>query len=108
IVARKTPNLPRELHAFIAGLAQALRGFRLEKPPSISEMSDLAMALYVLGKTTILPEDTELLLPLFGKTAKDRNFLLLKDNFKSIVAMAKINADKLLGTGKVLIDAQLE
>jgi len=30
------------------------------------------MALYVLGKTTILPEDTELLLPLFGKTFKDR------------------------------------
>jgi hypothetical protein len=76
--------------------------------PSISEMSDLAMALYVLGKTTILPEDTELLLPLFGKTSKDRNFLLLKDNFKSIVAMAKINADQLVGTGKVLIDAQLE
>jgi MoxR-like ATPase len=116
IVARKTPNLPRELHAFIAGLAQALRGFSLEKPPSISEMSDIAMALYVLRKTRILPEDTELLLPLFGKTFKDRKTLLLKDNFKSIVALAQINADKLLGISRLgdpelqnlVVDAQLE
>jgi MoxR-like ATPase len=101
IVARKTPHLPRELHAFIAGLAQVLRGYSLEKPPSISEMNDLAMALYVLGKTKMLPEDTELLLPLFGKTLGDRKKLQLKDNFKSIVAQAQINADELFGASEL-------
>jgi MoxR-like ATPase len=108
IVARMTPHLPRELHAFIAGLGKALRAYSLEKPPSISEMKDLAMALYVLGKTKMLPEDTELLLPLFGKTVDDRSQLLLKDNFKSIVAQAQINAEELLDTGQVVIDAQFE
>ncbi|RZU29038.1 AAA family ATPase [Edaphobacter modestus] len=100
IVARKTPSLPPELHAFIAGLGEALRAYTLEKPPSISEMTDIAMALYQLGKTTILPEDTEMLLPLFGKTMKDRNKLMVKDNLKSIVAKARLNAEELIGISK--------
>jgi MoxR-like ATPase len=50
IVALRTPESSSQLHAEIAGLAKALRGWSLEKPPSISEILDLAKALQVLGK----------------------------------------------------------
>jgi MoxR-like ATPase len=35
IVALRTPNSSREFHAGMAGLAKALRGWSLEKPPSV-------------------------------------------------------------------------
>ena len=38
----------------IAGLAQALRGWSLEKPPSIAEILDVAQALEILGIDEIL------------------------------------------------------
>ena len=49
IVALRTPESSREFHAGMAGLAKALRGWSLEKPPSVSEILDLAQALKVLG-----------------------------------------------------------
>ena len=49
IVALRTPDSSREFHAGMAGLAKALRGWSLEKPPSVSEILDLAQALKVLG-----------------------------------------------------------
>ena len=42
IVALRTPESSREFHAEMAGLAKALRGWSLEKPPSVSEIIDLA------------------------------------------------------------------
>jgi len=42
IVARKSPTLSPRTHLFIAGVRAALRAVQLEKPPSISEMNDLA------------------------------------------------------------------
>ena len=42
IVALRTPDSSREFHAVMAGLAKALRGWSLEKPPSVSEILDLA------------------------------------------------------------------
>src|ERR1700693_4830018 len=42
IVKNKTPKASVATHRFIAGLAMALRAFNLEKPPSISEMNDVA------------------------------------------------------------------
>jgi len=39
------------LHGELAGFAHALRGYKLEKPPSIAEMLDLAEALRLLRQT---------------------------------------------------------
>jgi hypothetical protein len=69
----------------MAGLAKALRGWSLEKPPSISEMLDLAQALTVLGKQQITPEMRDILLPLLAKTEADRKKLLMRDGFASLI-----------------------
>ncbi len=69
----------------MAGLAKALRGWSLEKPPSISEMLDLAQALKVLGKAEITADMRDILLPLLAKTEADRKKLLLRDGFASLI-----------------------
>src|SRR6058998_3858847 len=74
------------IHVQIAGLARALRGWSLEKPPSIAEMLDVAQALEILGIEEILPEHRDLLLPLIAKTEADRQRLLLRDGFATLVA----------------------
>ena len=53
IVALRTPDSTHEFHAGMAGLAKALRGWSMEKPPSVSEILDLAQALKVLGTEQI-------------------------------------------------------
>jgi MoxR-like ATPase len=74
------------IHGQIAGLAQALRGWSLEKPPSIAEMLDVAHALEILGVEEIQPQHRDLLLPLIAKTEADRQRLLLRDGFATLVA----------------------
>jgi hypothetical protein len=74
------------IHEQIAGLAQALRGWSLEKPPSIAEILDVAQALEILGIQQILPEHRDILLPLIAKTESDRQRLLLRDGFATLVA----------------------
>src|SRR5438034_3462192 len=86
ILALQTANGGEILHGQIAGLAQALRGWSLEKPPSIAEMLDVAQALEILGIEEILPEHRDLLLPLIAKTEADRQRLLLRDGFASLLA----------------------
>ena len=85
IVALKTPDSSREFHASMAGLAKALRGWSLEKPPSVSEILDLAQALQVLGTEQITAEMRDILLPLLAKTEADRRKLLLRDGFASLI-----------------------
>jgi hypothetical protein len=67
ILQLRTPEQSPEFHRSMAGLAKALRGWSLEKPPSISEMLDLAQALEALGKEEITPEMRDILLPLLAK-----------------------------------------
>ena len=74
----RTPDSSHEFHAGMAGLAKALRGWSLEKPPSISEILDLAQALKVLGEERVTPEMRDLLLPLLAKTESDRRKLCLR------------------------------
>ena len=81
----RTPDSSREFHAGMAGLAKALRGWSLEKPPSISEILDLAQALKILGKDSVTPEMRDILLPLLAKTEGDRRKLLLRDGFASLI-----------------------
>jgi MoxR-like ATPase len=89
IVALRTPAAAPEFHAGLAGLAKALRGWSLEKPPSISEILDLAHALNVLRKAEITAEMRDILLPLLAKTEADRKRLLLRDGFASLVFDAR-------------------
>lgn len=85
IVALRTPDSSHEFHAGMAGLAKALRGWSLEKPPSVSEILDLAHALRILGAERVTPEMRDILLPLLAKTEADRKKLLLRDGFASLV-----------------------
>lgn len=85
IVARRTPEAGAEFHAGMAGLAKALRGWSLEKPPSVSEILDLAQALRILGAERVTAEMRDTLLPLLAKTEADRRKLMLRDGFASLV-----------------------
>lgn len=85
ILALRTPEATREFHAGMAGLAKALRGWSLEKPPSVSEILDLAEALKILGHEQVTPEMRDVLLPLLAKTEADRKKLLLRDGFASLI-----------------------
>jgi MoxR-like ATPase len=85
IVAKRTPE---KTHRFIAGLAKSLRAYTMEKPPSISEMNDVALAMRLLGIEQIRPEHKDIMLPLIAKTEGDRKRLLMKQAFESIVRIA--------------------
>ena len=85
------------LRGQLAGLAHALRGWNMEKPPSIAEMLDLAQALEILGLEEISHEQRDLLLPLLAKTEADRKRLLLRAGFEGLVADSKRYRDELMG-----------
>jgi MoxR-like ATPase len=85
IVALRTPESSPEFHAGMAGLAKALRGWSMEKPPSVSEILDLAEALKILGSEQVTPDMRDILLPLLAKTEADRKKLLLRDGFASLI-----------------------
>ena len=99
IVALRTPDSTHEFHAGMAGLAKALRGWSLEKPPSVSEILDLAQALRVLGADQVTAEMRDILLPLLAKTGADRRKLLLRDGFASLVHDAQQYTAEALGKG---------
>jgi MoxR-like ATPase len=89
ILQLRIPEASAAFHEGMAGLAQALRGWSLEKPPSISEMIDLALALKLLGEEQITPEMRDVLLPLLAKTEADRKKLLMRDGFASLIFDAR-------------------
>jgi MoxR-like ATPase len=98
IVALRTPDCSPEFHAGMAGLAKALRGWSLEKPPSVSEILDLADALKILGHEQVTPELRDVLLPLMAKTEADRKKLLLRDGFASLIYDAQQYTREALGS----------
>jgi MoxR-like ATPase len=101
IVALRTPDSSPEFHAGMAGLAKALRGWSLEKPPSVAEILDLAEALRVLGSEQVTPEMRDILLPLLAKTEGDRKKLLLRDGFASLIFDAQQYSAEALRGGTV-------
>ena len=96
ILSLRTGGRHSELQAQIAGLAMALRGWSLEKPPSVSEMLDLAQALKLLGATAITPELRDVLLPVLAKTESDRQRLLRKEGWECLVFDATRYRDEIL------------
>ena len=85
ILEKRTAGTHMDLHGQLAGFAHALRGYTLEKPPSIAEMLDLAEALKILNVHEISADLRDVLLPLIAKTQNDRKRLLLRDGFESLV-----------------------
>ncbi|HEU5403770.1 MAG TPA: MoxR family ATPase [Terriglobales bacterium] len=100
ILAARTAEQETPLLGQMAGLAHALRGWNMEKPPSIAEMLDLAHALAILDVKEIVPEERDVLLPLLAKTEGDRGRLLLREGFEGLVMDSKIYRDKLDGARK--------
>src|SRR5947208_5422279 len=96
LAVRSTTGDPA-LRGQLAGLARALRGWSLEKPPSIAEMLDLAKALEIMGVHEIEAEQRDVLLPLLAKTEADRRRLLLRAGFDGLVADSKRYRDELAG-----------
>lgn len=86
IISNRIPDASPEFHREIAGLARAFRNYSLEKPPSVSEIIDTALALRRLGVSSIQAEDRDWLLPFLAKTEKDRRHLLLREGFASLIA----------------------
>jgi len=95
ILTMRSRNHEPELVGQLAGLAHALRGWNMEKPPSIAEMLDLADALRLLGVKEIRPEHRDVLLPLLAKTQSDRGRLLLREGFESLIFDSKMYCNKL-------------
>src|SRR5215469_2432300 len=96
ILAIRSSSDSSQLRGQLAGLANALRGWNMEKPPSIAEMLDLAQALEILGSEEISHEHRDLLLPLLAKTEADRKRLLLRSGFEGLVADSKRYRDELV------------
>ena len=101
ILAVRSANQETPLLDQMAGLAHALRGWNMEKPPSIAEMLDLAHALQILGVKEIMPEHRDVLLPMLAKTEGDRGRLLLREGFEGLIVDSKMYRDKLNGGGAV-------
>jgi len=101
ILAVRNTNQDAMLLGQMAGLAHALRGWNMEKPPSIAEMLDLVQALQILGLKEIMPEQRDVLLPLLAKTEGDRGRLLLREGFEGLIVDSKMHRDKLNRRGAV-------
>jgi len=108
ILAIRSTSDSVRLRGQLAGLAHALRGWNMEKPPSIAEMLDLAQALEILGVEEISHEQRDLLLPLLAKTEADRKRLMLRAGFEGLVADSKRYRDELMATEEQQANANLE
>ena len=96
ILTVRSRSKSSQLRGQLAGLAHALRGWNMEKPPSIAEMLDLAQALEILGLHEISDRQRDLLMPLLAKTEADRKRLLLRDGFEGLVADSKRYRDQIM------------
>jgi MoxR-like ATPase len=92
ILRARSPTNDPILQEQIAGLSQALRAYKMEKPPSIAEMLELEQILNLLGISELRPEQRDLLLPFLAKTREDVKRLKLEEGFASLVHNAKAKA----------------
>ncbi len=95
ILSLRLSNHSSTSYAQIAGLAKALRSYRLAKPPSIREILKVAELLEDHGCPEIQPSMRDTLLLFLVKTAEDRNYMLLKHNFDRLCADARKHAREL-------------
>jgi MoxR-like ATPase len=95
IIASRTPGASHAFHNRIAGIARAFRNYSLEKPPSVSEMIDLAKGLELLGTEEVTEEIRHVLLPFLMKTDKDRRHLMLRSGFQHLLDDGKLYAGQI-------------
>jgi len=95
ILRLKSGQHSARLRTELAGLAKALRAYSLEKPPSISEILDVAEGLRILEVEELSPDLRDVLLPLIAKTHPDRKRMLLREGFEFLVANARQHAAEL-------------
>jgi MoxR-like ATPase len=79
-----------------AAFARALRSLSLSKPPSISEILEMAQVLELLGMTEVAPGLRNVMLPVLVKTESDRRLLLIDDQWESLIYDAKKYLEKML------------
>ena len=106
ILTLQTQGQSQALRAQLAGLARALRGWNMEKPPSIAEMLDLAKALEILGVDEISSQHRDVLLPLLAKTQSDRRRLLMREGFEGLVFDSKRYRDELTQERQMRFEAR--
>ena len=85
IIASRTPEASGDFHRRMAGIASAFRAYSMEKPPSVSEIIDVANAMQILGTEEIDEGLRDVLLPLLVKTEPDRRRLMLRSGFQQII-----------------------
>ncbi len=95
IIASRTPESSNAFHQDIAGFAASVRNYNLEKPPSVSEMIDIAKACEILGAEELTEDLRDVLLPILVKTDADRRHLLLRSAFQHLLHDGKVFAQKL-------------
>lgn len=79
-----------------AAFARALRSLNLSKPPSISEILEMAQVMELLGITEVAPELRNVLLPVLVKTESDRRLLMIDDQWESLIYDAKKYLEEML------------
>jgi MoxR-like ATPase len=89
ILGWRSTDCRREVRRHVAAFAQALRSLSLSKPPSISEILEMAQVMELLGITEVAPELRNVLLPVLVKTESDRRLLLIDDQWESLIYDAK-------------------
>ena len=99
IIASRTPDAPPEFHRKIAGVGLAFRNYSLEKPPSVSEILDLARAVQMVAGGHVRQEDRDWLLSFLAKTEKDRRHLLIREGFPSLLQDAARIAERMASAG---------
>jgi MoxR-like ATPase len=85
-----------EVRRHTAAFARALRSLSLSKPPSISEILEMAQAMEMLGITEVVPELRNVLLPVLVKTESDRRLLMIDDQWGSLIYDAKKYLEEML------------
>lgn len=74
-----------EVRRHTAAFARALRSLSLSKPPSISEILEMAQVMEMLGITEVAPDLRNVLLPVLVKTESDRRLLMIDDQWESLI-----------------------
>jgi MoxR-like ATPase len=94
IVSRKSPNLRLQSIFFIACFGEAIRSYRIEKPPAISEMNHLALIMDRMGWKDITVEQGELIFPILIKVPKDLRWIRTQDQFAAILNSTHVLMEK--------------
>jgi MoxR-like ATPase len=85
ILASHMAGSSEERLAQTAAFAKAVRMLSLSKPPSISEILELAKVLELLKVEAITSDLRDILLPVLVKTEEDRQLLLINDQWQALI-----------------------